>query len=138
VKSQQDVKEQEFDVLFLEAIDEAFLSVSPNSKELIYEAIEKVGIKKHMISKDITLFSSTLFTIFGVGAKFLEMLIMKKLQEKVNLFEKWTGPVWFSPTLTFCEFVKTKRTHFLNSKKIEFGVDFGIFEVCDKRAIERK
>jgi hypothetical protein len=138
VKSHQDMKEREFDVLLLEAIDEAFLSVSPSSKELIHEAIEKVGIKKPMIPKDINLFSSTLFTIFGVGAKFLEILIMKKLQEKVNLYEQWTEPVWFSPTLTFCEFVKTKRTHFLNSKKIEFCVDFGIFEECDKRAIERK
>jgi hypothetical protein len=138
VKSQQDVKEREFDVLLLEAIDEAFLSLSPNSKELIYEAIEKVGIKKNMIPKDINLFSSTLFTIFGVGAKFLEILIMKKLQEKVNLYENWTGPVWFSPTLTFCEFVKIKRTHFLNSKKIQFFVSLGVLEECDKRAIERK
>jgi hypothetical protein len=101
--------EGDFDNLLLEAIDEGLSSLGESSKQAIYFYLEKIfKIKKEDIPYKIETFAGAIETIFGPGANFLEIQIMKRLYEKVGVAFKWHG----SKNLTFTEYVTAvKRSH---------------------------
>ena len=69
-----------FDTLLLRSIDEALNSLGKSVSQSIYFHIEdKFGIIKDEIPVKLQEFQEVLKEIFGVGAQFVEILIMKKL-----------------------------------------------------------
>jgi hypothetical protein len=75
-----------FEKLLLEAIDEGLTSIGESSKQTIYYHLEKgFNVKKQEIPCKIEAFVLAVEKIFGIGANFLESLILKQLYEKADL-----------------------------------------------------
>jgi hypothetical protein len=71
--------------ILLQAVDESLASIGESSKQAIYFHIEKsFRIRKEDIPQNIDVFANAIEKIFGVGADFLEILIMKRLHEKIK------------------------------------------------------
>lgn len=105
-----------FEQLLLQAIDEGLSSLGESSKQAIYYHLEKsFAIKKEEIPRRIEPFEGALKKIFGIGADFIETLIMKRLTEKVEPNIKWEKPEMLK--LSECV-VATKRS-FLKKKNAE-------------------
>jgi hypothetical protein len=74
-----------FRKILLQAVDESLASIGESSKQAIYFHIEKsFRIRKEDIPQNIDVFANAIEKIFGVGADFLEILIMKRLHEKIK------------------------------------------------------
>ena len=74
-----------FEKLLLEAVDEALASLGDSAKQAIYFHLEdKFEITKDEIPQHVEDFATGLVKIFGVGAQFLEILIMKELYERIK------------------------------------------------------
>lgn len=94
-----------FEKLLLEAVDEALSSLGASSKEAIYFHLEKTfDINKLDVPHKIEEFANAIEKIFGLGAKFLEIQIIKRLYKKV-------GPFKYFPErdLIFTEYVAAAR-----------------------------
>ncbi|MGD6852564.1 MAG: hypothetical protein ACQCN6_10945 [Candidatus Bathyarchaeia archaeon] len=101
------ITEKKFATILLEAIDEAFTTLGPSVKLSIYFHLEtKFAVSKQDIPDRIGDFTDALETIFGQGARALEILIMKNLNQKVKCHYKWQGPKWLVPDLTFEKYVR--------------------------------
>ncbi|HLE75381.1 MAG TPA: hypothetical protein VI864_04970 [Candidatus Bathyarchaeia archaeon] len=78
-----------FEKFLLEAVDEGLASLGESSKQAIYFHIEKTfNIQKQEIPNRIEAFTCAIEKIFGLGATFLESLILKGLYEKAGLNTK--------------------------------------------------
>ena len=101
---------KKFEIVLLEAVDEAFSTLGESVKASIYFHLEhKFIIPKQDIPYRIDDFSDALERIFGVAAKHLEILIMKKLHEKITCFYEWDGPSWLVPDFTLRQYVELLR-----------------------------
>ena len=75
----------EFEKLLIEAIDESFSSLGESPKQAILFHLENTfKIKKQEIPSKTDSFDHAIKKLFGVGADFLEALIVKKLCEKAG------------------------------------------------------
>ncbi len=114
-----------FDDLLLEAVDNALSSLGKSSKQAIYFHLAKsFDIKKEEIPNRLDDFAIAIERIFGLGANFLEMLIIKRIYENSNVVFVWDESKKFS----FVEYIKEarRRFHELNRQKsseilIEYG-----------------
>lgn len=76
---------REFNKLVLEAVDAGLSSLGDSPKQAIYFHLEKAfKIKRSEIPGRIEEFTNALEQIFGLGAKLVEIQIMKLLYEKVG------------------------------------------------------
>jgi hypothetical protein len=101
---------KKFETILLEAVDDAFSTLGKSVKTSIYFHLEhKFIIPKQDIPYRIDDFSNALEQIFGLAAKHLEILIMKKLREKITCLYEWDGPSWLVPDLTFRQYVELMR-----------------------------
>jgi hypothetical protein len=127
------VPDRPFYDILLEAIDEAFSTLGESPKASIYFSLEKLeGIKKQEIPFRIDDFQNALEKLFGIGARHLEILFIKKLHEKIKARYKWDMPRWVVPELTFKEYIRLAKMSFEKSnKKINN-------ETLEFRAFERK
>jgi hypothetical protein len=76
----------DFNDLLLSSIDQALNSLGESIKQSIYFHIEnKFKITRTEIPSNLNDFQQALEKIFGVGARFIEILIMKNLYEKIGL-----------------------------------------------------
>jgi len=108
--------EKDFDELLLEAIDDGLSSIGESSKRAIYYHLEKgFNIKRQEIPCKIEDFAYAIEKIFGLGANFLEILIMKRLYEKTKGSFKWCK----SKDFTLTEYVAAARRSFLEKKRAE-------------------
>lgn len=74
-----------FDEILLEAVDEGLSSLGESSKQAIYFHLEKsFNIRKPEIPSRVRDFAGAIHGIFGLGADFLEILIMKGIREKIG------------------------------------------------------
>jgi len=109
--------DKRFQKLFLDAIDGAFSSLGDSARQSIYFHLEtKFKVPKEQIPRRVEDFESGLENIFGVGTKFLEILIMKKLYEGLEPKGKtlrWDEGKEFK----FSEYVKTAEDTFYKRKK---------------------
>jgi hypothetical protein len=98
----------DFEKLMLEAVDKGLASLGESSKQAIYFHLEKgFNIKKQEIPQCIEGFVLAVEKLFGIGASFLEALILKALYEKTGLTDKENSFKGF----TFAETVAAvKRT----------------------------
>ena len=69
----------------------------------------KFTIPKQDIPYRVDDFSDALERIFGLGARYLEVLIMKKLHEKVACLYEWDATKWLVSDLTFRKYVELLR-----------------------------
>lgn len=103
-----------FEKLLLEAVDEALASLGDSAKQAIYFHLEdKFEITKDEIPQHVEDFATGLVKIFGVGAQFLEILIMKELYERIGQPLKWNG----NNELIFTEYIVAARRSFLKRRK---------------------
>jgi hypothetical protein len=99
-KSDQ-TKAKEFDELLLAAIDNAFFSLGESVKKSIYFHLEEqFGLKRNQIPSQLKKFQTANEQIFGSGARFLEILIMK------NLYIKSGCTVSMEEGVSFIDYVK--------------------------------
>ena len=114
----EDVK---FELVLLSAIDEALSVYGEKPKSAIYTYLEKAqNLPKHHISQRIDDFSNALEELFGIGARYLEILIMKNLHTKVEVTWEWKAPNRRGqPDLTFKEYVNSMKNHLDETNKNE-------------------
>jgi hypothetical protein len=78
-------KSRNFDRLLLNSIDDALLSLGESARQSIYFHIENnFNVPRQQIPYNLENFQFALERIFGVGARFIEILIMKSLYQKLN------------------------------------------------------
>jgi len=99
---------RDFEKLLLEAVDEQLTSLGESSKQALYFHLEKgFNIKKQEIPQKTEAFVDAMEKIFGQGADYLEILIMKRLHSKIGLEVKLS-----TPSLTFAEYVEAAKRRY--------------------------
>ena len=79
-------KNRKFDTLLLGTVDEALASLGESAKQSIYFHIDKqFAIPRKSIPENLEEFQAGLEKIFGVGARFIEILVMKNLYAKIGV-----------------------------------------------------
>ena len=87
-KKQQKPHQISFETAMAEAVDESLSSLGNFSKQAIYFHLEKAyKIKKEEIPCKTEDFTDAIEQLFGVGAKLIEMRIIKALHERTQDFE---------------------------------------------------
>lgn len=120
-----------FEELLLEAIDNGLSSLGESSKQAIYFHLEKrFHIKKQEIPLRVEDFTDAIEKIFGLGADFLEILIMKRLHEKIRGASKCSETADF----TFVEYITMTRRSLLEENGVESMMEE--FVQCEDMEIE--
>ncbi|MCX8177963.1 MAG: hypothetical protein N3F10_06700 [Candidatus Bathyarchaeota archaeon] len=103
------MENRRFDELLIEAVDEALSSLGESVKQAIYFHLQnQFHLSKDEIPRRIRDFANGIEAMFGPGARFIEILIMKKLYNKVGGFIEWDEHKEF----TFAEYVEAARRSF--------------------------
>lgn len=103
-----------FEKFLLEAIDDALASLGDSAKQAIYFHLEnEFEVAKNEIPYHLEDFADGLEKIFGLGARFIEILIMKRLHERIGHPLEWDE----SKELVFVEYVAATRRSFLKGRK---------------------
>lgn len=129
-----------FNEMLLASIDEALSSLGENVAAAIYFHVEKTfNLKQLEIPQRIKDFSEALEKIFGLGARTLELLCMKKLHEKIGVTCKWPEyewPLskWIVPEMTFQEYVNLMRQNYEKARKGE--LEMGVF-VSEREELQK-
>lgn len=99
-----------FEKILLEAVDEALASLGDSARQSIYFHLEDKGnITKNEIPQRVEDFADGLEKIFGAGAQFLKILIMRKLYEKIGKPLEWDE----NKELVFVEYVAAVKHSFV-------------------------
>lgn len=107
-------KRKAFENILIEAIDEGLASLGESPKQAIYFHLEdKIKIAKKDIPYRLEDFTDGLEKIFGLGAHFIEILIMKSLFEKIGQPLEWNE----KKELVFVEYVAAAKQSFLKRQK---------------------
>ena len=102
-----------FHKVLLETIEEAFSSLGELVEAKIFCTLEKsFGIKRSEIPYRIEDFSDALEKIFGLGALYLEISVIKRLHIRFATEYKWDAPKWIVQELTFREYVNMLKQGF--------------------------
>lgn len=105
-----------FEKKFIEAIDEAFASISSDCNQIIYDRLEEYfRLDKLNIPKRIEDFSEALEGFFGFGAKVLEIRIMKNLYQKMEITFKYKN----EKTLDFVNYIQSIKNIYYPHLKLE-------------------
>jgi len=103
-----------FEKLLLEAVDEALASLGDSARQSIYFHLQrKFKVAKNDIPYRPEDFADGLEKIFGLGARFIEILIMKNLYEKIGQPLEWNE----SKELVFTEYVAAAKQSFSKRKE---------------------
>ena len=107
-------KRKAFENLLIEAVDEGLASLGESAKQAIYFHLEdKFEIAKNDIPYHLEDFTDGLEKIFGLGARFIEILIMKSLFEKIGQPLEWNQ----KKNLVFVEYVAAAKKSFLKREE---------------------
>jgi hypothetical protein len=110
------LSKRDFEKLLLEAVDEGLSSLGDSAKQAIYFHLEKsFNIKRQEISHEIRAFVKAIEKILGLGANFLEILIMKRPYEKIGGVFEWHESADFAST----EYVVVAKRSFLEKKEVK-------------------
>ena len=114
---------ENFDQLLLDAIDEGLAGLGEAGKASIYIHLEELfNIRKQEIPNKLDVFSKALHRIFGLGARQLEILIMKNLHEKITRLRKLDDPCWPAGDLTLTKYVELMKFGYKKAEKIGIEV----------------
>ena len=107
---------KDFDKLLVDSIDDALLSLGESSRHSIYFHIEQnFNLKRNEIPQNLVQFQLALERIFGVGSRFIEILIMKNLHRKICQ----TLKIEEIQQLEFVKYVKAVRNNFVKTGEKE-------------------
>lgn len=105
-----------FEKKFIDAIDEAFCSISSDCNQTIYDCLEEYfRLNKLNIPKRIEDFSEALERFFGFGAKVLEIRIMNNLYQKMEITFKYKN----EKTLDFVNYIQSIKNVYYPHLKFE-------------------
>jgi hypothetical protein len=111
-------KAHDFNNLLLNAVDEALSSLGESLKTAIYFHLENTfHIKRQEIPKRIEVFTIALEDIFGLGAKLLEVQIMKNLHAKIGGKNERIEILAEPELLTFSNYVCLIKQKFEDASK---------------------
>ena len=100
-----------FEKLLLKAIDEGLSSLGNSPRQAVYFYLEKrFNVKKREIPYKIDEFADAIEKIFGLGAKFLEICIIKQLYQDVGQIFEWNEQ---HTDLILTEYVAAARRSYL-------------------------
>ena len=103
--------DDEFNLVMLEAVDEALSFLGESAKRAIYYHLEeKFKIRREEIPVKIDDFAEAIEEIFGLGAKIIEMQIMKSLYKKVGRNFKYVPK---EKDLLFTAYLKAVKNRFV-------------------------
>jgi hypothetical protein len=106
----------DFDKLLLEAVDEGLSTLGESSKQAIYFHLAKsFNVRKEEIPEKIETFAAAIEKIFGLGANFLEILIMQRLYQRVDGRLEWN----VAKDLAFAEYVAVLRRCFSEKRTMQ-------------------
>jgi len=106
-------KGRAFEKILIEAVDEALASLGESAKQSIYFHLEeRFKITKNDIPNHLEDFAHGLEKIFGLGARFIEILIMRSLFKKIEQPLEWDE----SKTLVFAEYVAAAKRSFAKKR----------------------
>lgn len=109
--------EKAFHKLLLEAVDSTLCSLGDSARQSVYFHLEKkFHIKKEEIPGRIEDFDHGLNRIFGAGARFLEVLVMKKLYEEMGSRGKVLR-LDQGTEFKFVDYVRAAQIAYLQTKK---------------------
>ena len=126
---------KKFNILLLEAINEALSSLGESPKTAIYYHLETdFDIKKKDIPNRTDDFSRALEKLFGLGARHLEILFMKSFYAKVGGGRERVSWEWGLREVTFRDYVRLMRQSFdeASKKGEETGILININEKLDR------
>ena len=87
IGKEQKQPEEEFKVVIIETVDESLASFSNLDKQAVYFQLEKTyNIKKEEIPCKMDSFADAIEEMFGIGAKLVEMRIIKALHKRIPEF----------------------------------------------------
>lgn len=99
--------DKSFCEILSEAIDEAFSTLGESVKASIYYHLDNsLGLKRQEIPLRMEYFQIAIERVFGIGARHLEILIIKAIHEKLIVNCKWQMPDWVAPDITFYDYVQ--------------------------------
>jgi hypothetical protein len=131
-KLAKDSKNNTFENILLEAIEEVLSGLGENVKTVVFFHLEgNFNIKKKEIPQKLVDFQAALEQIFGLGAKSLEILFMKNLYSKIELVCKWpTWCKWVIPEVTFQEYICLMKQKFeeVNTRQKDIQVFINVPE----------
>ena len=105
---------QIFNKLLLEAVDEGLSSLGESAKQAIYFYLKNsFNIKKKEIPFKLEAFNNGIEKIFGLGADFLKVLVLKSLYEKIGMVFEWHE----STSFDFVKSVAVVKRSFLRKKE---------------------
>jgi nucleoside-diphosphate-sugar epimerase len=105
-KKKSGSRKDNFEKLLTEAVDNAFSSLGDSCKQAIYFHLKDCyNISKQEIPYRIRDFADAIEDIFGVGARLIEIEIMKALYGRVQNFEHFPE----QEDLSFANYVETLR-----------------------------
>jgi hypothetical protein len=81
-----EIQKEKFENILTESIDEVFVALGENVKQAFYSYLEKAGIRKEQIPKNIEGFTYAIESIFGQAAILVELKIIERLQRKADGF----------------------------------------------------
>jgi hypothetical protein len=86
VSEDNNLTQNDFDKILLSAVDEGLCLLGDSSKQAIIFHLETSSqLKEENIPSNLTEFKKALEGIFGLGATYLEEIIVKRLHEKLGL-----------------------------------------------------
>ena len=101
----------EFNLVMLEAVDEALSFLGESAKRAIYYHLEeKFKIRREEIPIKIDDFAEAIEKIFGIGAKIIEMQVMKSLYKRIRHNFKYVPK---EKDLLFTAYLKAVKNHFV-------------------------
>ncbi len=114
-------RKPEFDTLLQSAVDNALTSLGESVKQAIYFHIEhRFNVPRESVSENLGDFQVGLEKIFGIGARFIEILIMKNLHSKIGLPLDVEGD-----ELEFVQYVDAVRASYLDATTLSEGEAIG-------------
>ena len=122
-----------FEKLLLNAIDEGLSALGESPKRVVYFYLEKkFNISRREIPDKIEDFIEALEKIFGLGAKFLQILIIKQLYQKIEKNLEWNEE---QTDLTFTEYIVAARRSYLkkNQVQVQYSTEEGMLIQEEKR-----
>ena len=103
-----------FEKLLIEAVDEALASLGDSAKKAVYFHLkDRFQISRRVIPDHLDIFVDGLEKIFGEGAQFLKILIMKGLYERIGKSIEWNC----NGELVFSEYIAAARHTYIEEQK---------------------